>query len=163
MHTLFDTSPRTQNTLISARQWATGCWFPEVWKFLLPFGLAVKQHTHFFLLPTQSVLPPLEHWFLIWFLSSFKLHFDLKWDIVLFIFKLFNLHTWHERCLIWCIPCCSLNVFNGKLLSSTYNRYVAFTSTYSTWLHHIRPYHSEHIHFMLLFFFFFFSPVVLFL
>lgn len=53
--------PPTHNTLISARQWATGCWFPEVWNFLPVLILAVKQHTHFFLLPTQTILLPPKH------------------------------------------------------------------------------------------------------
>lgn len=112
----------TQNTIISARQWATGCWFPEVWKFLPLFSLAVKQHTYFFLLPTPSILPPPEHCHLIppfWLIYS---SFHLLWTLRTVLSMLCSTLTWMLLLVIWCTLCCSLNIFSGKPLSATNNR-----------------------------------------
>ena len=141
--------PHTQNPLISARQWTSACWVPEVWKFLAPFSLAVKKHTHFFLLPTQRSISPFNqtlasHSFPFWCkLRHSVLHlpgvFQNSWqsalrsdtnDTFLFASSLF----WFNKPFQW-----------GK--KSHLPRTPGVFPSPSRHRAHIRSYHSEHIPF----------------
>lgn len=110
-----------------------GCWFPEVWKFLPPFSLCVKQHTHFFPLPTQSILPPPEHCNLVYF--RYTLEYFSSPQIFAQFLSIYMLHSDmnNERFL-----CCPLNIFNRNLSESMLYSILNLTAPYQPlpfWAH----------------------------